>query len=388
MKTEDKPIILILIGYYLPGYKAGGPLRTIKHLVEHLSKDFNFKIICRDRDLGDTIGYKGIMLDQWVKKGDSEIFYISPKNLTFKNLNSLIDNTSHDILYLNSFFDPVFTLIPLIGRKFKMFANKKVILAPRGEFSPEALKLKTNKKRVWLLWARILGVYKDVTFQASSSYEEIDIRKISSFKKSNIKIALDLPSKTTQQLCGSINQKKHSSGKEVKLIFLSRISPMKNLDYALSILRKVTRPLIFDIYGPIEDLQYWNDCQKIILDLPTNINVNYRGSLSPHSVPTTFQKYDLFFFPSRGENYGHVIAESLSAGTPVLISDRTPWKKMESEGLGWDYDLKNSNNFIKRIDRFEPEIYDNKRNDIQKRLFERLEKSGDIQANKNLFSFK
>lgn len=36
--------------------------------------------------------------------------------------------------------------------------------------------------------------------------------------------------------------------------------------------------------------------------------------------------YDLFVFPTLGENFGHVVIESLSAGTPVFMSNTTPWK--------------------------------------------------------------
>jgi glycosyltransferase involved in cell wall biosynthesis len=43
-------------------------------------------------------------------------------------------------------------------------------------------------------------------------------------------------------------------------------------------------------------------------------------------VPDTFARHDLFVLPTRGENFGHVIFESVAAGTPVLLSDQTPWR--------------------------------------------------------------
>ena len=36
------------------------------------------------------------------------------------------------------------------------------------------------------------------------------------------------------------------------------------------------------------------------------------------------------FLPSKGENFGHIIMESLAASTPVIISDLTPWKDLEN----------------------------------------------------------
>jgi hypothetical protein len=44
-------------------------------------------------------------------------------------------------------------------------------------------------------------------------------------------------------------------------------------------------------------------------------------------------EYDLFLFPTLGENYGHVISEALASGCPVVISDQTPWRNLEAEGI-------------------------------------------------------
>ena len=68
----------------------------------------------------------------------------------------------------------------------------------------------------------------------------------------------------------------------------------------------------------------------------SNVHVKYIGLVSRDEIFNTFSKYDLFILPSKSENYGHVIAESLAVGTPVLISDRTPWKNLEKRKLGWD----------------------------------------------------
>ena len=51
------------------------------------------------------------------------------------------------------------------------------------------------------------------------------------------------------------------------------------------------------------------------------------------------REHDLFFLPTLGENFGHVILEALYAGCPVLISDQTPWRDLEEKGIGWDLAL-------------------------------------------------
>ena len=60
-----KKDVVVLIEYYLPGFKSGGPLRTIDSIVKTCHDDFNFKIITKDRDSGDLLPYHSVNLDDW-----------------------------------------------------------------------------------------------------------------------------------------------------------------------------------------------------------------------------------------------------------------------------------------------------------------------------------
>ena len=125
---------------------------------------------------------------------------------------------------------------------------------------------------------------------------------------------------------------------------------MKNLDYALRVLAQVRTQVRFSIYGPIEVVTYWEECQKLMAELPANVEVNYCGSIEHDNVVATISELDLFFLPSRGENFGHVIHEALRAGLPLLISDRTPWKDLAELGVGWDLALGDMSAFVRRIE--------------------------------------
>ena len=130
-----------------------------------------------------------------------------------------------------------------------------------------------------------------------------------------------------------------SFDEELKAVFISRITPMKNLLVALEVLCNVRQPLCYHIYGPIEDQDYWLQCEKVKASLPSYVRVEYMGELTPDQVVCTMAKYDIFFMPTKGENYGHVITEALCAGLPILISDKTPWRNLEKQGVGWDLPL-------------------------------------------------
>lgn len=344
--------IMSFVGFYLPGYKAGGPLRTIANMVDHLGDEFEFWIVTRDRDLGDALPYPGIQPNQWQRVGGAMVYYLSPENCNVRGMASLITNTPYDLLYFNSFFDPVITIIPLIARRLALLPNKPIILAPRGEFSTGAIKIKYLKKRLYIQIAKLINLYDNIIWQASSDHESQDIIRVMNVSSKAIHVALDLPAPASLDVPVDTSFQLKADGAVLKIIFLSRISPKKNLVYALKVLSKVKVCVVFDIYGPAEDENYWKICNDLIKELPANVSVNYFGSVHPDQVATIFSRYDLFFFPTLGENYGHVIAEALSVGTPVLLSDQTPWRDMQIERLGWDLPLNDIEQFASTIDAY------------------------------------
>jgi glycosyltransferase involved in cell wall biosynthesis len=333
-KTKLK--ILTFAGCYLPGYKAGGPIRTLANMVDHLCDEFKIKIITADRDFEDTKAYPGIKIDGWNRVGKAEVFYMSSKIRSLSGFRKILCSTECDVIYLNSFFSPHFTIKPLLLRRLRLIPDKPLILAPRGEFSPGALGLKGLKKRVYLWAAKAFGLYNGVIWQASSRHEEADIRRW--FENDvPVVVAPNLPPMIHS--AGELPPKSRKIESCLKIVFLSRISRKKNLDGALEMLKGLKGRVQLNIYGPIEDKSYWAECQKIISSLPGNIVVRYCGSVAHEKVGAVMREHDLFFLPTLGENHGHVILEAFCAGCPILISDQTPWRDLEEKGVGWDLPL-------------------------------------------------
>ncbi len=337
-----KPIILTFVGCYLPGYKAGGPVRTIANMVSILSDELDFRIITSDRDLFETKPYPDVVTDAWNTVGKARVFYTSPKMRSLWCMARLIRETPHDVLYLNSFFSPVFTQRPLLARWLGMTPRRPTIVAPRGEFSKGALALKTWKKNPYIAVVKSLGIYKDITWQASSEFEADAIRQAMGMTAKRIVLAIVL----APDMSDGVKSVKESNGyghrvagSPLRVCFLSRICPMKNLDFALRVLAQVRVPVEFDIYGVAEDTAYWTHCQSLAKSLPAHVVLRYHGKIDHEKVHQALASHDLFFLPTRGENYGHVIFEALAAGLPILISDQTPWRNLEALGVGWDLSL-------------------------------------------------
>jgi glycosyltransferase involved in cell wall biosynthesis len=106
------------------------------------------------------------------------------------------------------------------------------------------------------------------------------------------------------------------------------------------------------IYGILEDREYWRSCQVLADSLPDHVRVRYEGALRPDQVVSTLSGYDVFFFPTKGENFGHVVLEALAAGLPVLLSDQTPWRHLEALGIGWDIPLVAAEGFAAALEGF------------------------------------
>lgn len=321
-------VVLTFVGCYIPGYRSGGPIQSIANMVELLGDELEFRIVTRDRDTLAAGPYPGIKVDAWNCVGKGLVFYASSKTLTLSGIITLLRETRYDVLYLNSFFDPIFTILPLFARYLRLTSRRPTIIAPRGEFSPGAFRLKRWKKCSYLILARLFGFYSGLTWQASSERECADIRRALGDVAARVVVAPNL----TEPSAARVERRVGCSAGRLRVVFLSRISPKKNLDFALRILAQVKATVEFDIYGPIVDEGYWHDCEDLIHTLPPNLLVRYQGELVHDAVRGVLAQYHLFFLPTRGENFGHAIFESLSVGTPALISDQTPWSDDGSGG--------------------------------------------------------
>jgi len=377
--------ILAFVKYYLPGYKSGGPIRTIANMVDRLGDEFNFRIVTSDRDALDEKSYPHIAINEWNRVGKALVYYASPGKRSLLNWVKVIRGTHHSILYLNSFFDPVYTFRPLLARRFGLIPNRPVIIAPRGELSLGALELKRLKKAPYMALGMVSGLYKNLTWQASSKHEANDISRTMRYISKRIVIASNLPTINDFKL--EFDPLGRREG-PLQIVFLSRISPMKNLEFALNVVSKVRYPIIFNIYGPVRDDNYWRKCKSLIANMPENVSISYKGSVENSEVSSIIGSHDLFFLPTLGENFGHVILEALSAGTPVLIADTTPWRNLEEFGVGWSLPLCKEESYVDCINYAasqNSEYYKTWRKRVRAYAIEHFNDPGNAENNRKLF---
>jgi glycosyltransferase involved in cell wall biosynthesis len=317
--------VLVTSGCFEPGFRGGGPIHSVAQIIDTAPKTIDLMLITSDRDLGMSVPYAGLS-GRVVQRNNARVFYLNTGSWRqWMRLWRELRSTPFDLLYTNSLLSPVFTLLPILAVRLGLIEARALAIAPRGEMSPGALSLKSVKKRLFLRWCNLLlGI--EVIWHASAEREATEI--IAVFPSANVVINPDQVSLPPDAMQPILNPG------AVRIVFISRICRKKNLQLILEALAGQSGPIDLDIYGPIEDHAYWKYCQSLMTDLPPGVRAQYCGELEHGEVTRTFAQYDAFVLPTLGENFGHVIAESLSAACPVVCSDRTPWTDVLEAGGG------------------------------------------------------
>ncbi|MBS1652486.1 MAG: glycosyltransferase [Bacteroidetes bacterium] len=333
---------MLATDWYLPGTKAGGPVRSVYSIVNLLKNNFDFYIVTTNCDLGSNKPYPNIKPNELFNADGINYYYFSKEALTKSSLQLLINNVSPQLIHLNSFWSYYFS-ITFVNLKNSQKINCPILLSPRGMLHGGALRIKPVKKKIYLLLSKIQNKYSKIIFHATNHIEQAKI--LHYFPNNKIFIApnVSLLQNTTNK---SVKQKNH-----LNLFYLSRVSKIKNLHFALEILSKLPPEITveYTIYGNIEDAAYWNKCNTVIKNLQKNIIVTQANELNFSKINEALTTHNYLFLPTKNENFGHSIVEALNCGCPAIISDQTPWTDINNSNCGAAIDLNNSNFFIKKL---------------------------------------
>ncbi len=305
---------------------------------------FAVKVITSDRDLGAKQPYTSITRDTWYPFDQGiRVRYCKPGISRIRQVRAILNDSADATVYLNSMFSRSFTLLPL-WLLSKNRNRNRVILTPRGMLKPSALKIKKWKKIPFLQLMKRWQFVRQLAFHATDDSEREDIFRVFG-KESRVSIVPNCTPKP-QSLKNPVSKESGS----LRVISVGRIHPIKNTLFLIDALADVRQSIVLDLYGPIEDATYWQACQRRIHALPNHVRVTYRGELAPCEVRSQIEQYHLFGLATHGENFGHAIYEALSTGTPVLISDQTPWRDLTEKRAGWDVPLDTTQPFTQILE--------------------------------------
>lgn len=343
---SGKPTILVFIDWYEPGFRAGGPVRSLVNLTSALSEQYHFKIVTSNKDYGQTESYANIETDKWIPNNHSvEVMYL--KKCTYVDVKRIIKSNPADVVYIQGIFSKPFSIYPLLASK-KL--GVKTVVAVRGMLHTTALRVKPFKKKLkkklFILYSKIIGMHKGVVLQASDALEKLEINT-NLGKKLDVQIAPNVPIKPLEQ----IPTKAKKTGK-LKILSVSRISSEKNNLMILDCLKEVKGEIEVDFYGADGNKEYAKQFDVKMAQLPENIIARKMGELNPMELQKVWAGYHLFFLPSLGENFGHAIYESFANGVPVLIGDNSPWRNLKNVKAGFELPVTDKQGFVNALNLF------------------------------------
>ena len=330
--TVSKPKVLAFIDWYKPYFKAGGPVRSLVNLVDHLGDRVDFHIVTSDRDYVALSNELGVPTDQWTTAEAAEqVWYASPQGRSAQVWRSILYEEVWDVVYINGLYSRWSTIVPLW--LLRGTAQRRIV-AVRGMLAAGPMRQGAFKKGVFLRAMKALGCFKGVEFQATNAEEVEDIHRW---------IGRDVKVHVVQNLARMVTSTAPPAIVKIpgmlKLVSLARIAEEKNTLFAIERLAKVHGKVHFDLYGTVYDEAYFSRCKAAIAILPEGIEVVWHGQLPNEEGVRVLTDSHALFMPSVGENFGHTMLEALSVGRPLVISDRTPWKQLEASSAGWDLPL-------------------------------------------------
>jgi len=329
-------------------------VQSIANMVQQLgAAAVEFKIFCSNKDLDGSL-LTNVEFDKWINYNANTRVWYSSKNNLLPLIKKEIKKEAPDLLFTIGIYSWPFNFKPLLFCR-----SVKKIISVRGMLHTGGLSQKGFKKKIYLQFWKVLGLHKRNIFHATDEEEKKYIQQVFGVK-ARVVVAANFP--RVVQLQPVIEKK---TG-HLKLVSIALISPMKNILLVLEALqlavgsrqsspdgyRDGNSNIEYNIYGPVKEGKYWQECLAQIKKMPPNITVNYHGDIAPDKIEQALAKSHVFILPSKSENFGHAIYEALTAGRPVITSKATPWNNLQSAKAGINVSTDDTQELINAIDYF------------------------------------
>jgi len=316
--------VVVLADYWRPAWRAGGPVISLGRMVDRT--DLSVRIVTRDHDLGSPEPLPGIRANTWVPgaRVGEVIAYLSGVS-GYRWAGTALSTSPPMLLHINSLHSIPFGILPMLAIRLGRIRPVRVLISPHGELSQASQEHKPWKKRIGRPLIKAL-VPRHAVWHASSLREVEDIERWWGNKPATLIISPDpAPAPAAEPTHGPSTP---------TVLFASRIHPIKGLDQAIEMVKGLNVPCRFVIAGSIEDQDYWTYCRSLISDLPDNIQVIEHGPYAPTEITDLVSNASVLLLPTKGENFGQVIAEALAHGCPVVIPPTTPWGEFVGSDAG------------------------------------------------------
>ena len=299
---------------------SGGPSRSVPMLVKGLA------------ELGVDITLMTIRSENMnvhALEGTTAKLKVLEPSFSNKEIAQYLKDEQFQLVQIQSIWELSYHKVIVEARK----QGIPYIVTPRGMLEPWSLSQKKWKKELaWLLYQRN-DVQKSACVFTTAKMEAEHVCKLGiTTRKAVIPNGIE----TDAYPC-----KSSVEGVKKQVLFLSRVHVKKGIellfeawkrlhsdyaDWQLLVIGNGEAEYIHGLENKVESLGL-KDCIKILPPVFGEAKIK------------VYQESALFCLPSFSENFGMVIAESMSCGTPVITTTNCPWIILNDTKTGWCIDL-------------------------------------------------
>ena len=239
--------------------------------------------------------------------------------------------TRADVVHLHGLFNRTVWMASRLARQ----ARVPVAVSPRGMLQPAALGHHAWRKTLtWMLCDR--QVVRDaVCVHATSAMEQAELaRRFGSGR------VVDIPNvvQPVQASSGDValaRARVRLPDRARFILALGRVHPIKRLDLLASAFVSIAArwPDVHVVVAGPDEAGHWLRVRPRFA--PFLSRVHWVGEVDARVKAGLLSDAAMLVACSDSESFGMSIAEALSAGTPVVVTETCPWPLIEREACGW-----------------------------------------------------
>ena len=299
---------------------SGGPSRSVPMLVKGLA------------ELGVDITLmtvKSENMNTHALEGTTAKLKVLTPSFSKKEIAKYLAEERFDLIQIQSMWDLPYHKVMVEARRLGI----PYIVTPRGMLEPWSLSQKKWKKKLaWWLYQRN-DVQKSVCVFTTAKMEADHISNLGiTTSRAVIPNGIETdsyPCKTSVDIV------------KKQVLFLSRIHVKKGIEILFDAWKRMHSEFAdwqLFVVGNGE-AEYIQSLENRVECLGLKECINIIPPVFGNDKIRLYQESALFCLPSYSENFGMVIAEAMSCGTPVITTTNCPWKALNETNTGWCVDL-------------------------------------------------
>lgn len=299
---------------------CGGPSRSVPMLVKGLAElgvDITLMTI-RSKDMNTH-----------ALEGTTAKLKVLEPSFSKKDIAKYLADEKFELIQIQSMWDLPYHKVMVEARRLGI----PYVVTPRGMLEPWSLSQKKLKKKLaWWLYQR-----NDVQKSACVfSTAKMEAEHVSELGITTCKAVIPNGIETDAYPC-----KSSVDGVRKQVLFLSRIHVKKGIEILFEAWKRVASAFPdwqLQVIGN-GDTEYIHTLEMKVERLGLKDSIRILPPVFGNDKTRIYQESALFCLPSFSENFGLVIAEAMSCGTPVITTTNCPWDILNETNTGWCIDL-------------------------------------------------